>query len=62
MRRLALPFTIRDRCIGCGTCENVCPVDGPSGIRVQRLLSKDTREGSEEGHRFRFRFGRGGRG
>jgi formate hydrogenlyase subunit 6/NADH:ubiquinone oxidoreductase subunit I len=39
-RRLALPYVLRDRCIGCGTCENVCPLDGPSGVRVERLQTR----------------------
>lgn len=34
---LARPYVLADRCIGCGTCENICPVDGPSGVRVGRL-------------------------
>jgi len=40
MRRIARPYVLRDRCIGCGTCENVCPLDGPSGIRVERLQTR----------------------
>ena len=39
-RRLARPYVLRDRCIGCGTCENVCPLDGRSGIRVERLQTR----------------------
>jgi polyferredoxin/NAD-dependent dihydropyrimidine dehydrogenase PreA subunit len=39
-RRLARPYVLRDRCIGCGTCENVCPVDGKSGVRVERLQTR----------------------
>jgi NAD-dependent dihydropyrimidine dehydrogenase PreA subunit len=27
-----------DRCIGCGQCENVCPVGGEAAIRVKRSL------------------------
>ena len=44
MRPLALPFTLRDRCIGCGTCENVCPVDGPGGIRVRKLQTQEIKD------------------
>jgi len=40
-RTLALPYVLRDRCIGCGTCENVCPIDGPGGIRVERLQTRE---------------------
>jgi MauM/NapG family ferredoxin protein len=29
-----LPYVDAGRCIGCGTCEFVCPVEGVSGIRV----------------------------
>jgi len=40
-RKLALPYVLRDRCNGCGTCENVCPVDGPGGVRVERLQTRE---------------------
>lgn len=40
-RKLARPYVLRDRCIGCGTCENVCPLDGPSGVRVERLQTRE---------------------
>ena len=55
-RLLALPFTLRDRCIGCGICENVCPVEGPSGIRVQRVQTQEVRDddaGGRGGPRYR---------
>jgi len=39
-RLLARPYVLRDRCIGCGTCENVCPLEGASGIRVERLQTR----------------------
>jgi ferredoxin len=42
-RPIALPYVLRDRCTGCGVCENVCPVDGPGGIRVERLQRQDTK-------------------
>jgi len=29
-----LPQVVRDRCIGCGTCEFKCPVNGQAAIRV----------------------------
>ncbi|MBE3097992.1 MAG: 4Fe-4S binding protein [Planctomycetes bacterium] len=61
-RTLAQPYVLRDRCIGCGTCENVCPVDGPGGIRVERLQMREIRAGDGEGagrqERQRFRGGR----
>lgn len=33
-RPLKLPRVVRERCIGCGTCEKKCPVAGPAAIRV----------------------------
>jgi len=33
---IQLPYVIEDRCIGCGICENVCPLPGDAGIRVMR--------------------------
>lgn len=32
-----LPVVDRERCIGCGTCENKCPVSGEAAIRVYTL-------------------------
>jgi len=34
---LLLPVVDRNRCIGCGTCENKCPVIGDAAIRVYIL-------------------------
>lgn len=31
------PRVIRERCIGCGTCENKCPVPGEAAIRVYNV-------------------------
>ena len=31
-----LPYVNAEACIGCGQCENVCPVEGDSAIRVSR--------------------------
>jgi ferredoxin len=36
--KVKLPVVIPDRCIGCGHCENVCPVGGAAAIRVKRSL------------------------
>ncbi len=33
---LKRPHVDRDLCIGCGICENKCPLDGPAAIRVYR--------------------------
>lgn len=33
-----LPWVDADQCIGCGTCENKCPVGGDAAIRVKRSL------------------------
>ena len=33
-----LPVVNPDRCIGCGHCEQVCPVGGAAAIRVKRSL------------------------
>jgi ferredoxin len=33
---LLKPIVIRRLCIGCGICENKCPVEGPAAIQVRR--------------------------
>lgn len=34
---LPMPGVDTDKCIGCGTCEFVCPIEGAAGIRVADL-------------------------
>jgi len=34
-RTLLRPYVIHRLCIGCGICENKCPLSGPAGVRVQ---------------------------
>jgi MauM/NapG family ferredoxin protein len=34
--QVPLPYVLEENCIGCGTCENGCPVAGKSAIRVKR--------------------------
>jgi polyferredoxin len=34
MRIIRRPVVIEDKCIGCGICEYVCPLNGPAAIRV----------------------------
>jgi len=36
--KIKLPVVNEERCIGCGQCENVCPVGGAAAIRVKRSL------------------------
>jgi formate hydrogenlyase subunit 6/NADH:ubiquinone oxidoreductase subunit I len=36
--KIKLPLVNADRCIGCGHCEQVCPVGGAAAIRVKRSL------------------------
>jgi MauM/NapG family ferredoxin protein len=36
--KIKLPMVNQDRCIGCGHCENVCPVGGAAAVRVKRSL------------------------
>lgn len=39
--RVKLPFVDRDLCIGCGICENKCPVQGQAAIRVSPTGAND---------------------
>ena len=32
MRTVKFPYVVEDLCIGCGICENKCPVVGAPGI------------------------------
>jgi polyferredoxin/Pyruvate/2-oxoacid:ferredoxin oxidoreductase delta subunit len=34
---LQRPYVVRERCIGCGICENQCPVASEAAIRVEKL-------------------------
>lgn len=40
--RLMEPYVIPELCIGCGICENVCPVQGQSAVRVSALQPEKT--------------------
>jgi ferredoxin len=31
-----LPYVVEHLCIGCGLCEEQCPVEGESAIRIYR--------------------------
>ncbi len=42
LRRVKLPRVVDQRCIGCGICENRCPVPGEAAIRVYRAPPADT--------------------
>jgi formate hydrogenlyase subunit 6/NADH:ubiquinone oxidoreductase subunit I len=33
-KTISAPYVLRERCIGCGICENRCPVNGETAIRV----------------------------
>jgi len=36
-RRVKRIYVLQDKCIGCGRCENVCPVIGKKGVELYRL-------------------------
>ena len=31
---LKMPYVVDELCNGCGICENVCPLEGKSGIEI----------------------------
>lgn len=39
-----LPYVVEERCIGCGRCENVCPLPGRAGVRVSGYERQKVRE------------------
>ncbi len=45
-KKNAAPFVIENRCIGCGWCENKCPVQGEAAIRVNVIGQLRLAEGS----------------
>lgn len=34
--KIQRPYVLLERCVGCGICENKCPLDGPAAIAVRR--------------------------
>ncbi|MDQ7779824.1 MAG: 4Fe-4S dicluster domain-containing protein [Planctomycetota bacterium] len=44
-RTIEVPYVDKDLCVGCGCCENVCPVEGKAGIRVSPPQHPVMREG-----------------
>ncbi len=60
-RRNAAPFVVAEKCVGCGWCENKCPVEGGAAIRVNvrgemRLASGSYIEKAKEfGFEFKIR-------
>jgi MauM/NapG family ferredoxin protein len=43
---LQRPFVIEDKCVGCGQCENGCPVKGPAAIHVTPVNEVRKNEGT----------------
>ena len=51
---LKRPHVDRNLCIGCGICENKCPLDGPSAIRVYRTEALPPHGGAQMRRRLRW--------
>ena len=38
--KVKMPYVVDELCNGCGICENVCPLEGKSGIEVFAVKDK----------------------